>query len=288
MPIFRDEFILGQSQVKSLSTLTETIRLDLALNFNPYINSGTIAGRVVDTLGSPVGDAAVIILDGGYNAVAHALTSADGYFNLTPIEAGSDLRIYAQAQGFMFSEALTVSLKANQTREITIKLVPGTPSTCSIIAGQIHNGDKLPVTSASIELYQVEDTATHLVSITFSNEIGQFIFNNLDPGSYFLKINAPRYHVEFLPAEIKSFRSITTVEAQLKENPRASKGIVTGLITGSDDQPLSNADVILYRVGSEGSLTPVDFTRTNQEGIYLFVNVADGEYRVNSTRTFVQ
>lgn len=288
MPILMDEFVLGHSQTKSLSNLKNAVRLDLALSPNPYLHSGTIAGRVVDTSGAPIGDAAVIILDGNYNAVAHGLTTADGYFNFTPIEAASDYRVYAQARGYLCSEALVASLKANQTLELTITLVQGNSTRYSIIVGQVYNGDKLPIASASIELYKVEETVSSLMSITFSNEIGQFVFNDLEPGSYFMKINAPKYFVEFLQTEIKSYHSIVTVEAKLKENPRGSLGIITGLVTNSDDQPLSNADVILYRVSPEGSLTPVDFTRTNHEGIYLFVNVPQGEYRVNSIRTVVQ
>jgi hypothetical protein len=288
MPIFKDEYVLDQSQAKSISSSTGTIRLDLVLKPNPYLRAGTIAGRVVDTSGSPIGDAVVVILDGNYNAVAHSLTSSSGSFSFTPIEAASDYRVFAKAPGYLCSEALVASLKPNQTLELTITLVQGTPSINSIIIGQVYNEDKLPVPLAALELYKVEDSASRLISLTFSNEIGQFIFNNLELGSYFIKINAHGYMTELLPAEIMSHHSMLTVEARLKVNPKASLGVVTGLITNTDDQPLSNADVILYRVSPEGTLTPVDFTRTNHEGIYLFVNVPPGEYRVNSIRTVVQ
>ena len=113
------------------------------------------------------------------------------------------------------------------------------------------------------------------------------MFRDIESGSYFLKINATGFFSEYYPVEIIKPRSICQVNAVLKEDLKSSKGIILGVISDCDEMPLANADVILYRVGTDISLVPVAYTRTNHEGIYLFVNVPQGEYLVNSNRSIL-
>lgn len=287
MSVFKDEYMLGQSKTKSITGIAEAIRIDLSLNPNPHLNAGTVTGRVSDTLGNAISDAAVIILDENYTILANTITGSDGIYIFSPLEPGSGYRAYSQAPGFSLSEAPVFDLNPNQTMEVNFTLIADTATVKSIIAGEVQNPYGFPINSASIELYKVEETATKLICLSFSNEVGQFVIRDLEQGSYFLKINAQGYFSSFYPADITQSRAIITVDAVLKEDLKASKGIVTGLITDSEDQPLANADVILYRIGIDKSQTPVAYTRTNHEGIYLFVNVPQGEYRVNSNRSII-
>ncbi|NLX64179.1 MAG: carboxypeptidase regulatory-like domain-containing protein [Clostridiaceae bacterium] len=287
MSIIKDEFIPAQSIRKKINGITETIRLDLTLFRNPHINSGTVMGTVRDANGKPVSDAVIIVLDETRTVIASTYTGNDGKYNFPIIPSEIDYRAYSQAPGFLLSDAVPFKLGINQRIEIDFTLIADNFNTCSIIAGEVLNSCGLPVKSASVELYLVTETEPKLLSITFSNDIGQFVFRVTDSGSYFLKINATGFFSEYFPVEIKKPKSIINVNIVLEEDLKASKGIIMGVICDCDEMPLANADVILYRVGTDQSPVPVAYTRTNHEGIYLFINVPQGEYLVNSNRSVI-
>ena len=81
MSIIKDEYLLMQSSRKSIDGIAETVRLDLSLNRNPHINSGTVIGIVKDLNGNSISDAVIIILDGTYAAVANTVSGSDGYYS---------------------------------------------------------------------------------------------------------------------------------------------------------------------------------------------------------------
>mgnify|MGYP000947236517 CR=1 FL=1 len=284
MSIIKDEFVPAQSIRKKINGIAQTIRLDLSLNQNPHINSGTVTGTVRDVNGRPITDAVVIVLDATCTVIANTYTDSDGRYNFPLVSSGIDYRAYAQAPGFLLSDAVPFSLGINQRMEIDFTLIVDNLNTYSIIAGEVLNSDGLPVKSASVELYQND---SKLLFLTFSNDIGQFVFRDIESGSYFLKINATGFFSEYCPVEIIQPGSIYHVNIVLKEDLKASKGIIMGVISDYDEMPLANADVILYRVSDDKSLVPVAYTKTNHEGIYLFVNVPQGEYLVNSNRSII-
>ncbi len=285
MSVLKDEYILGRSITKSLSGVGETIRIDLRLNSNPHLHSGALVGKVKDNLGKPVADAVVLVLDESYEMLANTTSSNGGIFFISPLKPGRNYHAYAQTPGFILAETPQFTLHSNETIEMDFVLAPDTEYNRPIIIGDVQNQHGLPIKSASVELYRVEGASTKLICLSLTNEVGQFVLHDMEPGTYFIKINALGYFSGFFPAEIGTASGITRMNPILKENPKASKGIITGLIIDMEDHPLSNADVILYRGGSNQSLTPVSYTRTNHEGIYLFVNVAQGEYRINANRS---
>jgi len=287
MSIIKEEFIPGQSIKKSINGIAEAIRLDLTLSRNPLYNTGTVIGTVRDANGKPVSDAVVIVLDPSRTAIANTYTESDGRYSFPLIPSGVDYRAYAQAPGYLLSDAVKFNLGIHQRIEIDFTLIADNINTCSIITGEVLNSNGLPVKSASVELHQVIQNESKLMCITFSNDIGQFVFRDIESGPYFLKINATGFFSEYCPVEIKKPRSICHVNIVLKEDMKASKGIIMGVISDSDEMPLANADVILYRVDTDKTLVPVAYTRTNHEGIYLFVNIPQGEYLVNSNRSVI-
>ena len=157
----------------------------------------------------------------------------------------------------------------------------------AVIIGTVQNFDNLPVATASIELYKKEDNYQIPITLTFSNEIGQFILSKLNIDSYLLKINAQGYFSEYYPVEIRQMNEIIPVTITLKKDLKASKGIIAGVITDDQAQPISDADVVLFRTGQNDEKIPVAYTRTNKEGVYMFVNVPPGSYCINSNRTVI-
>ena len=287
MSIIKDEFIPGQSISKKINGIAEIVRLDLSLSRNPHINSGMVTGTIRDANGKPVSGAIVIVMDTTHTVIANTYSESDGRYRFPLIPSGFDYRAYAQSPGFLLSDAVPFNLGINQRIEIDFTLIADDLNTCSIIAGEVLNTCGLPVKSASVELYQVTQTDSKLLFITFTNDIGQFVLRDIKPGSCYLKINATGFFSEYFPLEITKPKSIIHVNIVLKEDLNASKGIIMGVISDCDEMPLANADVILYRVDNDKSPVPVAYTRTNHEGIYLFVNIPQGEYLVNSNRLVI-
>lgn len=282
MRIFKEEYMLGQSATKNLTGIAESIRLDLSLGPNPCLKSGTFTGKVKDASGMPIPEATVILFSNDYSTHFNTLTGNDGVFIFPVLEPNSSYHAYAKAPGFMLSEGISFDIDENKTFEAEFTLITDSEEIKSLIVGTVRNNDGLPINTATVELYKNADKKP--IYLTFVNEIGRFVLSDLDPGLYFIKVNAPGYFSNSYPAEIKHLQDIIILEAVLKEDIKASKGIVTGIITDSEEKPLANTDVILFRIGENGSQTPVAYTRSNKEGVYLFVNVPQGEYYVNTSR----
>ncbi|NLU52922.1 MAG: carboxypeptidase regulatory-like domain-containing protein [Clostridiaceae bacterium] len=282
MRILKEEYILGQSIAKNLAGIAESIRLDLSLGTNPGLKSGTFTGKVKDASGMPIPEATVILFNEDYSVHHNTLTGGDGIFIFPSLEPNLKYHAYAKAPGFMLSEGISFEIHENKTMETEFVLTSDSEEIKSIIVGTVKNIEGSPISTATVELYKNADKKP--LYLTFVNEDGRFIICDLEPSLYFLKINAPGYFSEEFPVEITQPQAITIFEAVLKEDLKASKGIVTGIITDSENNPLANTDVILFRIGENGSQTPVAYTRSNNEGIYLFVNVPQGEYYVNSSR----
>lgn len=71
------------------------------------------------------------------------------------------------------------------------------------------------------------------------------------------------------------------------EDEQNQNGTVSGLITDQNNDPVEYADVILYNVSNidgHEKLTPIAFTKTNAKGVYLFINVPKGVYKIKSTK----
>jgi len=281
---FKEEYMLGQSETKSIQKVAEAIRLDLTLLPSPFVDSGTLKGKVRDNNGNPIPDAVVLILDESNSTLANTVTGNDGSYLFNTLKPGSGYQAYAKAPGFELSEKLSFIINPNDSIEYDFLLVPDSSQQYSVIVGVIQNNEDFPVNTASVELFRAEDSRTVPVSLTFTNEIGQFVFSNLNIGSYVVKVNANGYFSEHYPVIISSMNKIIPVNIRLREDMKASKGIIAGVITNNEEQPLADADVILYRLNEDGSQSPVDFTRSNKEGVYLFVNVPHGQYCVNSNR----
>ncbi|MEG0691479.1 MAG: carboxypeptidase-like regulatory domain-containing protein, partial [Oscillospiraceae bacterium] len=63
---------------------------------------------------------------------------------------------------------------------------------------------------------------------------------------------------------------------------------ISGIITDDVGAAVIGADVILYRVETDNSLTPIALTKTIANGVYLFVNTPQGNYKIKSSKTVVE
>lgn len=85
MPLIKkDIYQLAQSPKATIAGVGEEVRIDLNLEPNPNLNSGTITGTVTNTDGQPISGAVVKIMDNDYNPLAHVITGSDGSYIFHP------------------------------------------------------------------------------------------------------------------------------------------------------------------------------------------------------------
>lgn len=287
--IKQEKYILGQSIAKSIKDLGEEIRLDLSLQPNPNLNAGTVIGTVKDENGNPIDHALIKIMDSNHNPLAHAFTGLDGAYIFSPFPPGTDYHIYATKQGYALAENLPFTLLPNQTIRKDFTLVVDPNASLGIIAGDVTNKiTHAPVKGAVVNLYSVDEFGVEtLYAVAFTNEYGQFVFSELPLGNYIVRVNALGYKPYATTVLISAPGQIAHVISDLNVDQESSRGTISGIITETNNQPIPFADVTLYRVEADNSLTPIAFTKTNDEGVYLFINVPQGNYKIKSNKIFI-
>ncbi|MEF9951343.1 MAG: carboxypeptidase-like regulatory domain-containing protein [Clostridium sp.] len=285
----QDVFVLGQSQKKLIDQIGEEIRLDLALNPNPNLGGGTITGSVVDPTGQPVSGALIKIMSSTYEPLAHTFTAADGTYVFSPFPAGTNYRIFSSAPGYELEEGVPFSLLSNQSVTKDFTMTADANVNLGIVAGDAFRADTgAPINGAAVSLYTVAANGDEtLFAVSFTNQYGQFVFSDIPQANYKVKIDGLGYFNYTSTAQVSSGGQIINVQANVQPNPAASRGTVSGLITDNNNLAVPNADVTLYRVGANETLTPVAYTKTNSDGAYLFINVEEGNYLIKSNKYVV-
>lgn len=290
MPLIKkDIYQLAQSPKATIAGVGQEVRIDLNLEPNPNLNSGTITGTVTNTDGQPISGAVVKIMDNDYNPVAHVITGSDGSYIFPPFLPGTNYRIFASAAGYELATTDPFTLLMKQTIEKDIVAKKDLTLTKSFIAGDIVDDHNLPLGGAVVELYSIDEQGNELLAgLSFSNEFGQYVFREVEQGNYAIRISALGYTATRTTISITADGTIAKIDSTLVPDIQSSKGTISGIITDDTGAAVVGADVILYSVAADGSLTPIALTKTIASGVYLFVNTPQGDYKVKSSKTILQ
>lgn len=280
----QDKFVLGQSISKTIASLGEEIRLDLQLQ--PLIQTigASVEGLVTDTNGAVIPNALVKIMDSNFEPLLHSVTDANGEYLFNNIPASNSYTIFAIAPGKKIKQGQGFSLSEGASRTINFTLEDDLAMQLAIIAGDLfQTGTTNPVGGAVVTLFEVDQNGIETLSaITHTNEFGQFVFREVANGEYSINISALGFISDSISVSVTSAPQIISVQPTLQPDPNAQNGTVSGVILDNLNAPIDRADVILYEVNVDDSLTPVAFTKTNSAGVYLFINVPQGTYKVKS------
>lgn len=284
LQVKQDKFILGQSISKTIASLGEEIRLDLQLQPAIQTIGATVQGLITDTNGTVVPNALVKIMDNNFEPLLHTVTDANGEYLFNNIPASSSYTIFAIAPGKKLKQEQGFALSDGASRTINFTLEDDPAMQLAIIAGDLYqNGTTTPINGAVVTLFEVDENGLEtLRAITHTNEFGQFVFREVSNGNYNINISALGFISDSVSASIASAPQILSIKPVLQPDPNAQNGTVSGVILDNLNAPIDRADVILYRVEANDDLTPVAFTKTNSAGVYLFINVPQGTYKVKS------
>lgn len=284
--IKQDIYILGQSKAEEISTVGQEIRLDLKLQPQPLNNTGKITGKITDGV-NPIPNALVKLMDSNYNPLLHAISGSDGTYTLDNVPVGTGYNLFATATGMELKQGTSFSIVAEQVLTSNFILTPDPSTQLGIIAGDLYDSStSLPINGAVVSLYLVNQDSTQVLeAITYTNPYGQFVFRGLAIGTYSIVVSALGYIGSASIVTITKSGQIVPAVVNIVQDHNASKGTVSGMISDNDNQPINNADVILYKVNTDKSLTAVAFSKTNTNGVYLFINVPQGNYIVKANQT---
>ncbi len=280
----RDEFLLEMSSRECIGTIVSGIRINVSLSPNPYLYAGTIYGNVTNSSGSPLSRAVITLLRDGC-PLTHVLTDSSGNYLISPVLPGTGYKLYAFAPDYLLDETAVFCLtnRENVKRNIVLQADPS--AFLSVISGQVTNEAGCAQPNAVVNLYTVDASGTEtLYAETLTNCQGLFIFADLTVGNYVLKVRLSGYSDFSKPITITNLASITNLTVCLKLACQASKGTLTGVVSDEHKKPLPDVDVVLYLVEADNSLLPIEYTKTNKDGVYFFGNLPAGCYKINANR----
>ena len=164
------------------------------------------------------------------------------------------------------------------------------PTGNSIISGRVIYADTgRPVRRATVLLYTNVNRSPRRT--TPANARGEFRFNEVEAGAYFVVADAPGIVSPTSAFSLTEFgiagnqeTEYTRVTVDGKSASRCEikavrAGVIKGTATYDDKEPVVNARVVIYRRKSE-AIAPflVDPVTTNDRGMYRIDGLPDGEY----------
>lgn len=248
-----------------------------------YQYNGILYGRVSTNCGKPIRNALVTLRNEEYNIVFNTKSDSEGnyFFYNIPIFVVYDL--LSIARGYKVSELKRLSLIDCNITRVNIVLRPQKNDCMALVNGSvISKTSQLPIENAVAMLYEHINENEVLRSVAYTNKFGEFIFTRFKLGDYTIRVFAKGHTIEKCKISINRFGQILKVTFKLDEDKSKFIGTVSGVITDENNKALEEADVVLYKVNKDESLTPIAFTRTNNSGVYLFGDIPVGAYKIKS------
>lgn len=241
MPILND-FLLNRSTPINLAQSQEQ-EADLTLQPNPNLNSATVAG-FVRAAGVPVPNATVKLLTPSGSPVAHATTTAEGFYSIVFVPPAS-YQVVGIAPGFAVSVPTFVTLPPRQTLQVDISLTADPRTQLSNLYGLVID----TVSGGRISTAQVTLTASDesISAVTISNSDGQYLLCALSNGSYSISAAKTGYEAES-PIPVTLTEPSIVNQDLLLEPTIVAHGTVSGFIRDPSGAALANAVVALYTV----------------------------------------
>jgi hypothetical protein len=206
--------------------------------------------------------------------------------------------------------ALSVFCTVAQTKQSEPSPQREKPSEGSVIRGRVlYSDSRRPLRRADVILTGQDGGMSGARTVT--NRSGEFLFNGVSAGKYFVLVSAPdvvtpwdRWEgdnslaIRIALGQIESgFSEVTTDgRSSVKTEILASRGgVITGRVLSEYDEPIANTDIKLFKVDGK-RLEPVNDTwfaldedkqkfKTDSRGVYRIAGLATGEYIVRASES---
>ncbi|SHH78983.1 MSCRAMM family protein [Clostridium grantii] len=281
-----DLYKLGQSVPGDIKSVGEEIKLDVQLEENPQLETGTVKGTISDAEG-PIEGVLIKIMDSEHNPLYHDVSKADGTYTISEIAPGSSYHFYAIKDGYLLKEETNFTIAKGQiiVKNSTLEVDPA--AAYSTITAHVKDEEGNPIEDLTATLIKMESAVEIPKETTLTNEYGQFIFTNVEQGDYIVRTVKQGYVTTNIEVKISKDSTIVNLEEVVPTSPVESLGTVNGIITDSNGATVAGAGVILYKVSGTDTnpiYTPIKYTKTSDSGVYLFGEVPKGKYIIKSNK----
>lgn len=230
---------------------------------------GTIFGTVLGADGDPLLNTSIairVLNDNG--ALLQTLQAlSDGTFEVLNLPSGS-YRINVIADQYQAS-TIGAIVENGEISELTVPLILAGGS----IQGTITDTNGAPLPGSFVELTDVNGV---LVATITSDQNGEFLFTDITVGQLNVKATAPDYGVSSIGVIVEP-GEMSTVELSLSQ----ITGTITGVVTDTDGNPISNATVTV----ADATNTSVATVITNADGSYTIPQLDPSEYTITASES---
>jgi hypothetical protein len=267
-------------------------------------NNVTISGTVKDNQNQPIEGALVNlwVLNGpmwGDSLAFYGYSDAQGNYSITI--NNSEYQIYsviasAEKDGFLiefYNEKTEFYLAdaiyiygLTEVTDINFTLDPVSGTNENSISGNVTSDNGQILSNAFII---GANSSTGQLVITFSDDNGDYLFDNITTGNYYLIFTAGGYFPEFYDdaliwedaTAIPVNGAVTSINASLTPFVQdSSNGVITGTISNPNSDPLSG--VLVTAKDALGNAIGYDFTDGN--GSYQIMGLGGGGYTVLASK----
>ncbi|HOK44148.1 MAG TPA: carboxypeptidase-like regulatory domain-containing protein [Thermoclostridium caenicola] len=236
------------------------------------IHENCLTGYVSDkSSGKPIEDACIKLTDNALNSISQGYTDSKGHFSV-PAGSATSCRILVAKKGYCTYTSELLNLACIGKKGVDIALMPA-ESEGIVLFGCVRDYLRKPAQGVRVTLSRTDKSRRE--ESTMTNAEGYFLFDGLEQGTYRITCESPAhetYSRVFQPVPENPVYILETIYLKRKE----LKGTVFGVITDSHDMPVPNAVVVLF----SGDNVPLQVTRTNEKGVYMFYNLEMGTYKI--------
>ncbi|MFC4098834.1 carboxypeptidase regulatory-like domain-containing protein [Paenibacillus xanthanilyticus] len=233
-------------------------------------NPGMVSGRVTDAGGNPINTAEVKVFDANNVLLGVVLAGLNGEYAIGNLPAGN-LTVVVSAPGFATAVGGVGVTPGENVAGLDFRLQQLVGS----ISGQITSAQtRQPVPGATIEVRILDELGVPVATVATS-PFGNYLVENLAPGSYTVIVSAEGFAVSAIGVIVTANQ---TTSASLALSPLA--GEIAGVVNAGG-AILPGGDVSLRLYTEDGVL--LQTLLANVDGSYRFFQVAPGNYIVNAT-----
>jgi hypothetical protein len=222
---------LGRSPTSTKVLVSMRKEYPVELVLQNQIN--VLSGRVVDERSFPVAEVGirVVPISGEMFSATFSRSRADGTFSLTGLP-DPPYKLVAEHPGY--AQTTMASVAATSKKELSVTLRKG-----GIITGQVSDQwSRKPIASAQVTL---TDQTGGFVQKTFSAKSGNFEYQNVAPGNYFLVADKTDY-VSTRKSAIVPDRLMTS-QKQIVDITVSPGGAISGQVIDPSGSSVSDAEI---------------------------------------------
>lgn len=277
---YEDDYLLNYSEEVTVGALEEVVT-NLSLTKLEEESGGGITGTIVNASSVAVADATVKVFDLNYNPIKHTMTNENGQYTITDLPSG-DYLVYAIKEGYGLSTKRQITITDYTLNLTDIAIVLNEDLGKGTLYGITYNTSKVPVSKIKVTLSTIDDIPL-VVAKTYSTTDGEYVFYNLDVGTYTVNAFSDDYILnETFVVEIED--GINNKELlYLEKLSQTKEGTINGTVLDeSTEVPLEGCFVGLYLIDESGDETLDTITVTNKDGRYFFGYVPEGNYVIKA------